>query len=110
MTGETIDLSKTMASTDSKSLKHLTEVVEEDGPRGTLEETTYAQNVTEIERTLSSGRPGPQTNRRLRYALATTAAIVGGSTSNYAGSGPIIIKSRRQLRIKSGWTLAKNYC
>ena len=41
MTGETIDLSKTMASTDSKSLKHLTEVVEEDGPRGTLRVGDY---------------------------------------------------------------------
>lgn len=41
MTGKTIDLSKTMATTDSKSLKHLTEVVEEDGPQGTLREGDY---------------------------------------------------------------------
>ncbi len=41
MTGETIDLSKTTASTGSKSLKHLTEVVEEDGPQGTLREGDY---------------------------------------------------------------------
>ena len=43
MTGETIDLAKTMATTDSKSLKHLTEVVEEDGLRELLERAiTYA--------------------------------------------------------------------
>ena len=36
MTGETIDLSRTRATTDSKSLKHLTEVVEQEGPKGTL--------------------------------------------------------------------------
>ena len=41
MTGETIDLSKTTASTGSKDLKHLTEVVEEDGPRGTLRVGDY---------------------------------------------------------------------
>ncbi|DAC67249.1 TPA: transcription factor S [Candidatus Thalassarchaeaceae archaeon] len=36
MTGETIDLSKTTAKSSATSLKHLTEVVEEEVARGTL--------------------------------------------------------------------------
>jgi len=36
MTGETLDLSKTTASSNAKNLKHLTEVLEEEVARGTL--------------------------------------------------------------------------
>ena len=64
MTGKTIDLSKTMASTDSKSLKHLTEVVEEDGPRGTLRVGDYLcpkcdgdRAYVELRQTRSSDEP-----------------------------------------------------
>ena len=64
MTGETIDLSKTMASTDSKSLKHLTEVVEEVGPRGTLRVGDYLcpkcdgdRAYVELRQTRSSDEP-----------------------------------------------------
>ena len=41
MTGETVDLSKATASSSAKDLKHLTEVVEEEGARGTLREGDY---------------------------------------------------------------------
>ncbi len=41
MTGEVIDLASTRATTDSKSLKHLNEVVPEEGPRGTLRVGDY---------------------------------------------------------------------
>ncbi|MBJ29199.1 MAG: hypothetical protein CMB61_03975 [Euryarchaeota archaeon] len=64
MTGEVIDLAKTTATTDSKSLKHLTEVVEEDGPRGTLRVGDYLcpkcdgdRAYVELRQTRSSDEP-----------------------------------------------------
>ena len=36
MTGETIDLSKARSSGEAKNLKHLTEVVEDEGGKGVL--------------------------------------------------------------------------
>jgi len=64
MTGEVIDLANTTATTDSKSLKHLTEVVEEDGPRGTLRVGDYLcpkcdgdRAYVELRQTRSSDEP-----------------------------------------------------
>ena len=64
MTGETIDLSRTRATTDSKSLKHLTEVVEQEGPKGTLRIGDYIcpkcdgdRTFVELRQTRSSDEP-----------------------------------------------------
>ena len=64
MTGKTIDLSKARATTSSKSLKHLTEVVEEEGPRGTLRVGDYIcpkcdgnRTFVELRQTRASDEP-----------------------------------------------------
>ena len=87
MTGEVIDLANTTATTDSKSLKHLTEVVEEDGPRGTLRVGDYLCPKCDGDRAMYSDRLG-LTSLKLRFAHATTAAIGGGNTSSFEGLSP----------------------
>ena len=64
MTGETVDLTKATASGDEKSLKHLTEVVEEQVARGTLRvgdircpECDCNEIFVELKQTRSSDEP-----------------------------------------------------
>ena len=64
MTGETVDLTSATASGGEKSLKHLTEVVEEEGPRGTLRVGDYLcpkcdgdRAFVELRQTRSSDEP-----------------------------------------------------
>jgi len=64
MTGETVDLTRATASGDEKSLKHLTEVVEEQVARGTLRvgdircpECDCNEIFVELKQTRSSDEP-----------------------------------------------------